>query len=555
MARIYLAPLDDLAQTAYRVYHDDGSLQAASPKAPENTAAFTANNTPNRIRIEIKNTGYDIGYTLHLLLEYRINSGNWEPCTTTSPVRIKNSPHYNTGDPTLTDRLTTNTGQYVTGQGVDTQASAGPINLQAAPPNTNEHTECEWNIETVGLSDGDVVQFRVVNLNSAWNGDPNNYTAATLTYHHYPTLIITAGGPLQMAIETVANLTRYGIAVAEDETKAYKAVALLDVVNCDLQPRTERILTAQGRGSLAPRRALTARVWTEGSLTAELTPNHAPFLFLLAGYPQTTTGTAPKFTHTFKLGDGLPTKSGTIVAYHNNGAPPTHEVYAGLVARRITLDYNAETADTLQATLDLIGLIYGVSQTTTITDLFTAANPPADADPPFPQTTASVQLPNNTAIDRIARASISIDMARDPRWTLRGRIFARAQQPIRSLRVTGSLTAVFDSDADLKRALNQTASPPYMHADNPSAPQTSLRISASNKLTGNDERRIDILIPNLTLTAVATPKRRDEIVLVDMDFEATYDPAQQAAVVIEIVNAAPATTYANATATITGMTL
>jgi len=549
MPRNYQPLIGDIRQTAYRVYNDDGSLQAASPRAPENTPATAAYNQPTRVRIEIKNTGYDIGYTLHALLEYRINSGDWQPCTTATPARIANSTHYNTGDPTLTDRLATNTGNYVTGRGVDTQASAGGINLDI-----DQHTECEWNITLhTPIASGDVVQFRVVALPSAWNGDPDNYTAYTLLYDHYPTLTLT--GDTAMAIETVANLTDYGIAIASDETKAYRAVALIDAISADLAPRVNRILTTQGRGSLSPRRALTAQVWTEGSLTAELTPNHAPYLLMLAGYAPTTTGSSAPYTHTFRLGTDQPTKSGTIVAWHRNGTPPTHEVYAGLSARRLSLDYNAEAADTLQLTLDLLGLIYGVSQTATRTDLFTAANPPADADPPFAQPFTLVELPTGTTLTRAIRASVTIDLQRDLRWTLRARAFARSQQPIRAVRVTGSLTLVFDTDADIKRFLNQTASAPYMHADAPSAPQASLRLRATNTLTGSARREIELLLPNITFTNLSNPKRRDEIVTIDLEFEALYDPASESTAQIIVVNSAAAATYADATQTITGIGL
>ena len=549
MARNYQPLIGDVRQTAYRVYNDDGSLQAASPRAPENTPTIAAQGQPTRIRIEIKNQDYDIGYTLHALLEYRINDGDWEPCTTTSPARITSSTHYNTGDPTLTDRLATNTGNYVAGQGVDTQASAGGINIDI-----NQHTECEWNIALYPpISAGDVVQFRVVALPSPWDGDPDNYNAYTLTYDHYPTLTLT--GETAMAIETVANLTDYGVAIASDETKAYRAAALIDVVSCDLAPRVSRVITTQGRGSLSPRRALTAQAWTEGSLTAELTPNHAPYLLMLAGYAPTTTGASAPYTHTFTLGSDQPTKYGTLVAWHRNGTPPTHEVYAGLAARRLSLDYNAESADTLQLTLDIVGLIYGVSQTTTRTDLFTAANPPADADPPFAQPFTIVELPTGTTIARCIRASVTIDLQRDLRWTLRGRAFARGHQPIRAARVTGSLTLVFETDADIKRFLNQTAAPPYMHADSPSAPTSSLRLRSTNAVTGAGRREIEVLLPNITFTSLSNPKRRDEIVTIDAEFEALYDAASQSVAQIIVVNGAPGTTYADATQTITGLTL
>jgi len=547
MSRNYQPFIGDIRQTAYRVYNDDGSLQAASPRAAENTPATAAYNQPTRVRIEIKN--YDIETALHALLEYRINNGEWSPCTTTTPARIANSTYYDTGDPTLTDRLTTNTGNYVTGRGVDTQASAGEINLA-----TDQHTECEWNITLhTPIAPGDVVQFRVVALPSAWDGDPDNYTAYTLIYDYYPTLTLT--GDITMAIETVANLTDYGIAIASDETKAYRAVALIDAISADLAPRVNRIVTMSGRNSLSPRRALTAQVWTEGSLAAELTPNHAPYLLMLAGYAPTTTGTSAPYTHTFRLGTDQPTKSGTIVAWHRNGTPPTHEIYAGLNARRLSLDYNAEAADTLQLTLDLLGLIYGVSQTTTRTDLFTAANPPADAEPPFAQPFTLVELPTGTTLTRAIRASVTIDLQRDLRWTLRARAFARSQQPIRAVRVTGSLTLVFENDADIKRFLNQTASAPYMHADAPSAPQASLRLRATNTLTGSARREIELLLPNITFTNLSNPKRRDEIVTIDLEFEALYDPASESTAQIIVVNSAAAATYADATQTIAGIGL
>jgi len=552
MSRNYEPIYYEIRQTAYRVYNDDGSLQAASPRAPENTPATADYNQNARIRIEIKNAQYDYAYTLHALLEYRINGGEWQPCTTTTPARIANSTHYNTGDPTLTDRLTTNTANYVPGQGVDTQASAGGINLDI-----NQHTECEWNITLrTPIAPGDVVQFRVVALPFAWDGDPDNYTAYTLLYDHYPTLALTGDtGDTTMAIETVANLTDYGIAIASDETKAYRAAALIDAISCDLAPRVSRILTMQGRGSLSPRRALTAQVWTEGALVAELTPNHAPYLLMLAGYAPATTGTSAPYTHTFKVGTDQPTKSGTIVAWHRNGTPPTHEIYAGLSARRLSLDYNAEAADTLQLTLDLLGLIYGVSQTTTRTDLFTAANPPADAEPPFAQPFTLVELPTGTTLTRAIRASVNIDLQRDLRWTLRARAFARSQQPIRAVRVTGSLTLVFENDADIKRFLNQTASAPYMHADAPSAPQASLRLRATHTATGNARREIELLLPDITFTNLSNPKRRDEIVAIDLEFEALYDSASQSTAQIIVVNSAAAATYADATQVIAGIGL
>jgi hypothetical protein len=123
------------------------------------------------------------------------------------------------------------------------------------------------------------------------------------------------------------------------------------------------------------------------------------------------------------------------------------------------------------------------------------------------------------------------------------------------VRVTGSLTLVFETDADIKRFLNQTAAPPYMHANTPSAPQASLRLRSTNTLTGSARREIELLLPNITFTNLSNPKRRDEIVTIDLEFEALYDPASESNVQIIVVNSAAAATYADATATIAGIGL
>ena len=123
------------------------------------------------------------------------------------------------------------------------------------------------------------------------------------------------------------------------------------------------------------------------------------------------------------------------------------------------------------------------------------------------------------------------------------------------MRVTGSLTLVFENDADIKRFLNQTAAPPYMHADSPAAPVSSLRLRSTNAVTGTGRREIEVLLPTITFTGLSNPKRRDEIVTIDAEFEALYDAASQSVAQIIVVNSAPGTTYADATDEISGMSL
>jgi len=533
--------LYDIHQADYQIYHDDAALNNATPAAPINTATSIPLHSNARIRIEIKNNDTSFQYTTRYLLEMNINNSGWQPVTNTTPARITNSTHFNDGDPT-TKKLGNE--PFTQGEGIETYRASQSITL-----NPNTTTEIEWNILfTTPLTIGSVVQFRVVGVSDTPT-DPNNYIATTLLYDNYPTITISepTGGSNTMA-ETVANLTLVGIAIASDPTKAYKAAKLLDIISLDLQQRQERTPTLFGRGSLAPRRALTRRAWVEGNLEAYATPNHILYLLLLAGYPQTTTGTTPPYTHTITWGAGLPTKSGTIVAWHTNSTPPYHHIFAGLAARRIALRADAEANEPLTLSLELIGTIYGIHNTNTLTDLFTSNNPPADGDDPFVPQFATLETPNGTTTTRFINANIDFSFERDLRWTIRGKPFARNIQPIRSIRITGNLTATFEDDTDLQRFLNQTSPTyPYKLNETPASFITSLKLAFSNNQTGTNLRSFEISLPNITYTELSHPIRAGEIVTLNIGFEALYNAASSAAATLTIKNAAPATEYQDAT--------
>jgi len=541
MARNYTPLLESIHQADYQIYYDDNGINTATPRAPVNTPAFVPAGERARVRIEVKNQDTaTVNY--QYLLEYRINDGAWQPVRASGAPHYTDSPHFLDGAATTIKRLGAE--PYTPGEGVETARATTPITLQGGYT-----TEYEFSLLfPAPLLPNDTIQFRLVQINGT-PPDWENYSAGTLLYDNYPTIIIT-GGINNMA-ETVANLSQYGIAIAPDPTKAYKATKLIDVVSCDLSPRAQRLITSMMRTSLAPRRALTARVWAEGSLTALATPNHLLYLLLTAGYPQTTTGTTPPYTHEIKWGTGLPSKHATIVAWHTNATPPYHEIYAGLAARRITFSADAEAGEPLQITLDLIGTIYGVHNTSTITDLFTTTTPPADGDDPFVQQFATIETPEGTTTTRFARCNIEFAFERDLRFTIRGKPFARGQQPIRSIRITGSLTALFEDDTDLRRFLNQTAPTyPYKHADAPSAFTTSLKVSFTNTQTGANARAFSISLPIITFTELSNPKRVGDIVTIDLSFEALFSAANTAAALLTLLNGAPATEYNDATAEI-----
>ena len=543
-------------QSDYQIYYDDSGVNTATPRAPVNAPAFVQAGERARVRIEILNDSLDSSVVNYkYILEYKLNDNDWEPVLDTTAPRYIDSPHFVDGAATTIKRLGTE--PYTPGEAVETPRATAAIALD-----DGYTTELEFSLLLPSsLQQGDTILFRVVAVADTPTDRENytatllyadweNYTATLLYYDNYPTIIVSTGGHTTMA-ETPASLSQYGIAIAPDPTKAYKAVKLIDAVACDISPRVERIITSTMRGALAPRRALTARVWAEGSITTLATPNHLVYILLAAGYPQSTSGTTAPYTHLIKWGAGLPSKYATIVAWHTNSTPPYHEIYAGLAARRISISADAEAGEPLQLSADLVGTIYGVHNTNTLTDLFTSATPAADGDDPFVQTLATIESPAGTTLTRFTRCSIDFAFERDPRFTLRNSIFARGQQPVRSVRVTGSLTAVFGDDADLRRFLNQTApSYPYKHANDPGAFTTSLKLTFSNARTGASERRFTIELPIIALTEISNPKRVGEIVMVEVGFESLYDAANSAAAILTVRNAAPATEYADATAEI-----
>ena len=537
--RNYAQSLYIVRQADYQVYRDDSGVNTATPRAPVNAPAFVQAGERARVRIEILNDSLDYSVVNYkYILEYKLNDNDWEPVLSTTAPRYIDSPHFVDGAATTLKRLGGE--PYTAGEAVETPRATATIALD-----DGYTTELEFSLLLPALQQGDTILFRVVAVADT-PADWENYTATLLYYDNYPTIIIT-GGHTTM-VETPASLSQYGIAIAPDPTKAYKAVKLIDAVACDISPRVERIISSSMRGALAPRRALTARAWAEGSVTALATPNHLVYLLLCAGYPQATSGTAAPYTHLIKWGAGLPSKYATIVAWHTNSTPPYHEIYAGLAARRISISADAEAGEPLQLSADLVGTIYGVHNTNTLTDLFASTAPPADGDDPFVQTLATIESPSGTTLTRFTRCSIDFAFERDPRFTIRGSIFARGQQPIRSVRVTGSLTAVFEDDADLRRFLNQNApSYPYKHTNSPSAFTTSLKLEFTNTRTGANERRFTIDLPIVAFTELSNPKRVGEIVMVELGFESLYDAANSAAAILTVRNAAPATEYADAT--------
>ncbi len=548
MARSYQQLEALIAQDAYQIYRDDAGINTATPYAPINTPASVTANGRARVRVQIHNLD-TISFASHYILEYNHNNTGWEPCTaqTSSLAHIVDSPHFIDGAATA-QRLSSE--PFTIGEGIETERESAQITLPAGYT-----TEIEWSLLLHNsLQPGDILQFRVIAISTTpW--DPNNYTGGLLIYYSFPTIYISSNGGNNMAItETVANLTEYGIAIATSETSAYKATHLIDVVSCDVSPRATRIVTMPGRGALSPRRALTSRVWAEGSLTVESTPNHLPLVLMLSGFAPTTTGSIVPYTHTFALGTGRPNRYGTLVLWHNNTTPPVHEVFAGLSARRISLRWNAETDDTLQVSLDLLGTIAAVHQSDTRTDLFTSATPPADAEPPFAQAFASIETPTGTSINRCTAVDLTIDLARDLRWTLRASTRPRGHQPVRAITVSGRLTMTFENDEDYRRFYNQ-ASPtyPYQHANNPSAFITSLKINLTNGLPGTNTRSISITLPNIVYAELAPRRNQDEIVMLEVGFQALYDATSTSTATIDVTNSASGTTYNPATATIPGL--
>lgn len=535
----YGLPIDNLYQEAYRIFADDDGLNLATPLEALNTPPMVSSGTNVRVRVRIAN--FDLGGTWKFLLEYRAKPyggsyGAWGPVTGSGNVKIANSAGFNTDDATtrrLGGALT-----WVPGVGIDTVTSTNNITI-----GFESETEIEWNVNVAGGA-GDTIDFRVVALSSSaprWTG--GDYTAYPLFYLVLAQVVITTGGGISF-MSAVANLAKVGIAVGATHNEAYVAQALLNYRDVDIAPRLEKALVSPGRGSLAARRALQATHWVEGRITAELTPTVIPHLLKLLQYAPSSSGTGP-YTHAFDIGGAtVSNQFGTIAVSHSTGK---HMVFAGLVANRLSVSAGADSNEAALLAADLIGTFEGLHDTEA-TILGSAA---ADADPPFAEALATIQMPSGTSVNHVASLNMDITLDRDLQRTLRGSVFARNVQPARAASVSGSMTLLFESDTDLMNFLVTSGTGAKMPGNTSNPNTTSLVLEWNNGATGTAQRIFRVTLPLVVFTAASHPVRVGDLVMLAVDFAALYDATTSRVAQIVVVNNTDS--YANQTSKITGL--
>lgn len=180
----------DLRQTSYRVYADDAGMNAATPLAAKDAAAYVARGGMARVRIAVEN--WSGTASLRYVLCYRVNGGTWDVVdnTNASPIaaqpKISASSQFADGAATA-ELLSAQT--FVVGEGIEANRNSAQINLAASP----RATELEWSLlfDNLGLRPGDIVQLKVDAMTTAWSGGPAS-AAVLNSYAVFATVIIAA---------------------------------------------------------------------------------------------------------------------------------------------------------------------------------------------------------------------------------------------------------------------------------------------------------------------------------------------------------------------------
>lgn len=524
MPAAYETPPWTITQSDHRFYYDDGSINTA--RAMEGANISLQVNDRTRLRLELELAAPpEPPASQRALLEYRVNGGSWNPVKSASnKIRITNSTHFNTGDATI-NRLNDNAPAFVAGEGIDTQINTAPIALTVG-----DNTEHEWSlIIHSDATPGDTIEFRAVSFVDLWDGTDDDYTANLLAYPQYPQITITGG---QSTMERVSDLTKVAIGILDDDTKIMEPELLLDTAESNLQPDFNRAAIMHGRGSLSPRRSITTQHHCSGNISCEATPTALGYLLELMGFAPTTAGSGP-YTHTFDLGaTAARTRFGTICQTYNSG---NHEAFGGLSADQITLNSDAEAGDPLMLDIALTGTHY-IQHSTDTTLIPNGVG--ADADPPLVQAIAAFEMPSGSVIARVVTCNMTINLSGGLRRTLRGSLYARGQQPVREIAITGDITVVIDDATDQKLGINQAGAGSGLlrTLNEPTAPETSLKITWSNLKSGANERKLDVTLGKILIGEITGPYRRNEITTLSIPFTALFDASTSRAARIVLTN-------------------
>lgn len=367
----YTQPLT-LEQTHFQIYNDANGLNNAPPLAGVDRSAQVVLGQKFRCRLQIYNQGAS---ATRYLLEYRVNGGTWRAVDSAEAVRIVDSTVFTDGAAT-TSRIGYSGATFVTGEGIDTTRNSADISL--AP---NSYTEIEWNLTTVGLNLGDIVELRAVAMNTTWSGG-QSYTASPLVYTNVASVLIgtTAQEVVGKMMYEAYTEIGWGVEAATAFGKWVPASQRINAV-ARLPAMSPNKLSYGGfRGVDAPTAMLQAQMPPAGiSLQLEATPDQiGKALSSLFGNPSTS-GAGP-YTHDFLAGNPPRTLTLWQKEHYSSdeSSAPVFAGYGGCIFSEIALEADSRAGGILVATFTGLAatyLLHNNAATVGMNSAFGAARP------------------------------------------------------------------------------------------------------------------------------------------------------------------------------------
>ena len=290
----------------------------------------------------------------------------------------------------------------------------------------------------------------------------------------------------------------------------------LHIVSCDIGLNVNQITTPILRGDRNPTRPVRGRKDVSGSITAHLNPFQLPSMLKFALGSVSTSGAGP-YTHTIKIGQALPS------FFLEKGFTDINQYfqYDGCKVNRTSLSIRDEGFQ--EITFDILGVREQVSSTSFDTTPTDGGYQPFDGQYIASISEGGVALANASVMD------ITIDNALDDGVYVIANNGERKYLPEGTVRVSGTLTALFEDVSLYNKALNST--------------ETSLQVifqkGTGDGSAGNEY--LEILIPELIFTPRSPAIEGPAGVMIELPFEAYYDNSAEASAIQIVVKNTEAT--------------
>jgi len=280
----------------------------------------------------------------------------------------------------------------------------------------------------------------------------------------------------------------------------------LHIVTCDIGLAVNQISTPILRGNRNPTRPVRGRKDVSGSIVTHLNPFQLPsFLkFLLGAVTTTDTNGAAPYTHVITIADTLPSffleKGFTDIGQYFQ--------YDGCKINRASFSFRDEGFQ--EVTFDILGVRETVSATSFDTTPVDNGYQPFDG-----QHIATIEE-GGAPIGIASVAELVVENALDDGVYVLGNSGERKYLPEGTVRVSGTLTALFENTTLYDKAVNST--------------ETSLKI-AFQKGTGDGtagNEYLEFFVPELTYSPRSVAIEGAAGIMIELPFEAYYDNSVEA---------------------------